>query len=501
MSENDRKYILEVKDLTKRFSGVVALKDINISIKPGTVHALMGENGAGKSTLMNCLYGLFKPDEGEIILDGEYLELSSPSEAINSKIAMVHQELNQVLSRSVMENVWLGRFPLKNGLIDYDTMYDETKEIFDGLGLEIDPRSLTGDLSVSNRQMVEIAKAVSHNFKILMLDEPTSSLAEHEVETLFRVIRSLSKQGVGIIYVSHKIDEVKEISHYITILRDGHVVETGKTSDFTVDQIITKMVGRELTERYPERKNYVQDNIMMEVKDLENSLTGLKDINFTLRKGEVMGISGLVGAKKTELLETIFGLRSLDNGKIFLKGKEVSIDSPKQAVQDGFALVTEERRRNGIFKDLSVSFNMIISNLTSFLQNGLLNNSKIKPVVAEYIERISIKTPSDKTPIGNLSGGNQQKVIFSRWLISDPEILLLDEPTRGIDVGAKYEIYKLINQLVSMGKSVIIVSSEMPELLGMSDRILVLSNGRQAGIFDANGTNQVELMSAATKYL
>ncbi|MDD2972783.1 MAG: ATP-binding cassette domain-containing protein [Lachnospiraceae bacterium] len=496
----ENEYILEMRNITKTFPGVKALDDVSIKVRPGTVHSLMGENGAGKSTLMKCLFGIYALNSGEIILEGRNVNFENPAEALKNHVSMVHQELNQVLDRDVMENVWLGRFPMKNGFIDKKKMFVETKKIFDELEIDVDPRVKIGSLQVSQKQMIEIAKAVSYDSKIIVMDEPTSSLTENEVSHLFKIIEKLKARNTSVIYISHKMEEILKISDEVTVMRDGKWIATKPASELTTDAIIKMMVGRELKERYPRRTTMPGDTLL-QIKNLASVGQIFHDVDFELHKGEILGISGLVGSKRTEVLETLFGIRQKGEGTISLHGKEINNDSPRQAMKHGFAMLTEERRVDGIFADLSVGFNMIITNLNLYMQKGLLNNGKIKGSVSKMIDTIKVKTPSDNTKIGNLSGGNQQKVILGRWLLTQPEILLLDEPTRGIDVGAKFEIYQLMNELAAEGKGIIVVSSEMPELLGICDRILVMSNGRQSGIFDAKSVSQVQIMEASAKYI
>lgn len=493
-------YILEMRHISKSFPGVKALDNVTLCVRPGTVHSLMGENGAGKSTLMNCLFGIYSIDSGEIILDGKEVAFHSPSEALNNHVSMVHQELNQVLNQTVMENLWLGRFPMKHGLIDEKKMYEDTIKIFDDLEIEIDPGIKTGMLKVSQKQMIEIAKAVSYDSKIIVMDEPTSSLNEEEVEHLFRIINKLVSKGSSIIYISHKMDEILRISNDVTVMRDGKWISTNPARELTIDTIIQMMVGRELKDRYPEKTAKIGD-VLMEVKNLSTLEPCFENVNFELHKGEVLGIAGLVGSKRTEVLETIFGLRQKGSGEIIVNGKKIENKSPQSALMNGFAMLTEERRQDGIFSGLSIRFNMTIANIKSYVGLGLLKDSAMKLDTNKMISAMKVKTPSEKTQIGNLSGGNQQKVILGRWLLTNPEILLLDEPTRGIDVGAKFEIYQLINDLASQGKGIIIVSSEMPELFGISDRIIVMSNGRQSATLSAKEIGQIEVMEAAAKYV
>ncbi|MFI3212431.1 MAG: ATP-binding cassette domain-containing protein [Eubacteriales bacterium] len=486
--------------INKSFPGVKALDNVQLTVKAGTVHALMGENGAGKSTLMKCLFGIYIEDSGEILIDGEKVQFSDPKQALEHGVAMVHQELNQVTKRNVMDNLWLGRYPKKFGIVSDVTMYQQTKEILTDLEIDIDPRKILSTLSVSERQMVEIAKAVSYNAKILVFDEPTSSLSDKEVAHLFKIINKLRDRGVGMIYISHKMDEILTISDDVTIMRDGGYVSTTPAKDLTMDEIIRQMVGREITDRYPAKTNKVGD-VYLEVKNL----TGLyqptiKDVSFELRKGEVLGVAGLVGSRRTELLENIFGYATVKSGEIFLEGKKIDNSTTLKSIKNGFALLTEERRVTGIFPVLNIAENATVSNLKECKKGGFLNSAIINEKTKWTIDSMHVRTPGQKTPIKSLSGGNQQKVIIGRWLLTDPDVLLLDEPTRGIDVGAKYEIYQLINEQATKGKCCMVVSSEMPELLGICDRILVMSNGRLAGIVDAKDVTQEEIMTLATKY-
>jgi methyl-galactoside transport system ATP-binding protein len=494
------KYILEMRNITKSFPGVKALDDVTLKVRAGTVHSLLGENGAGKSTLMKCLFGIYSLNGGEIILDGKKISFENPAQALENCVSMVHQELNQVLDRSVMENVWLGRYPMKGCLVDHKKMYDDTNKIFDRLGIDIDPRVKAGTLTVSQRQMIEIAKAVSYEAKVIVMDEPTSSLTENEVEHLFRIIEQLKAQKTSFIYISHKMEEIKRISDDITIMRDGKWITTEPVHALTTDMIIKMMVGRELKERYP-KKETKPGEVLLKVQQLSSLNQEFHGVNFQLHKGEILGISGLVGSKRTEVLETLFGIRAKGQGQIILKDKQLDNSTPMKSMKNGFAMLTEERRVDGIFADLNISFNMIIANLNQYTRRGLLRNTIIKEKVNSMIKAMNVKTPSAKSKIGNLSGGNQQKVILGRWLLTEPEVLLLDEPTRGIDVGAKYEIYQLMNRLAAQGKGIIVVSSEMPELLGICDRILVMSNGQQSGIFDTKDVTQVQIMEASAKYI
>ncbi len=495
-------YLLEMENIEKSFPGVKALDRVTLKVRPGTVHALMGENGAGKSTLMKCLFGLYRKDAGTIKIDGEEVNYEDPKDALIHGVSMVHQELNQVLRRNVMENIWLGRFPKKRGLVDHKKMYDDTKALMDELGLSVDPTQELSGISVSRRQMIEIAKAISYNVKVLVLDEPTSSLSVEECEKLFEVMNMLKERGVSMVYISHKIDEILRISDEVTIMRDGKNVVTKKKEELTTDEIIKNMVGRDLTNRYPPREHKVSGEVLLKVENL----TGMYEptchnVSFELHKGEILGISGLVGSRRTELLETIFGVAHHKEGKLYKDGKEIHNRNSKEAFKNGFAFVTEERRATGIFPQADIRFNTTIANIRKYRKGLLLSDKNMGSDTQKMIDALATKTPSQKTKIQNLSGGNQQKVIIARWLLANPDILLLDEPTRGIDVGAKYEIYQLIIQLAKEGKGVIFVSSEMPELLGVCDRIMVMSNGQLAGILEREDLSEEVIMRLSVKYV
>ena len=496
------KYVLEMENISKEFPGVKALDNVQLKLKPGTVHALMGENGAGKSTLMKCLFGIYEKSSGKILLDGVEVNFKSTKEALENGVSMVHQELNQVLQRNVLDNIWLGRYPMKGFFVDEKKMYNDTINIFKDLDIKVDPRKKVADLPIAERQMIEIAKAVSYKSKVIVMDEPTSSLTEKEVDHLFKIIKKLKESGVGIIYISHKMEEIKMISDEITILRDGKWISTNDVSKISTEQIISMMVGRDLTERFPKKDNTAKEMIL-EVKNLTAlNQPSIQDLSFELYKGEILGIAGLVGSKRTEIVETIFGMRPKEHGEIILNGKTVKNRNPEEAIKNGFALVTEERRSTGIFSMLDIAFNSVISNLDRYKNKfKLLKNKDIEKDTKWIVDSMRVKTPSYSTKIGSLSGRNQQKVIIGRWLLTEPEVLMLDEPTRGIDVLAKYEIYQLMIDLAKKDKGIIMISSEMPELLGVTDRILVMSNGRVAGIVKTSETNQEEIMELSAKYL
>lgn len=494
--------LLQMTDICKEFPGVKALDHVSLTVKRGTVHALMGENGAGKSTLMKCLFGMYAKNSGQIFLEGKEINFKNSKEALENGVAMVHQELNQALKRNVMDNLWLGRYPKIAGvMVNEKKIYDDTKAVFKELGIDVDPKRIMSTMPVSQRQMVEIAKAVSYNSKVIVFDEPTSSLTEQEVEHLFKIINMLRDRGCGIIYISHKMAEILRISDEVTIMRDGQYVATRPSSELTTDEIIRLMVGRELTNQFPPKTN-TPGEVALEVEHLTAQYSLLKDVSFNVRKGEIVGLAGLDGSGRTETLENIFGIATRHSGTIRLHGKEMKNRNARESIRNGFALLTEERRATGIFGILNIRENTVISSLKKHLRMGFwLDEKSMKKDTQWSIDAMHTKTPTQETKIRSLSGGNQQKVILGRWLLTEPEVLLLDEPTRGIDVGAKYEIYQLIIDLANKGKCVIVVSSEMPELLGICDRILVMSGGRLAGEVNASETTQEEIMTHAAKYV
>ena len=499
-------FVLEMRGVCKSFPGVKALDHAQLKLRPGTVHALMGENGAGKSTLMKCMFGIYKMDEGEIYIDGVKTVISDPLEAWDKGISMVHQELQPIPARTIGENIFLGRYPMKKALgfipvVDHDKMYEDTAKLLKRVRMDFDPRQKLGTLTVSQMQSVEIAKAVAGNCRVLILDEPTSSLTQNEVEALFRIVEDLKKEGVAIVYISHKMDEILRISDEVTIMRDGQYIGTWESKDLTTDFIITKMVGRELTNLYPKREN-VPGDVVFEVEDFTSiNPRSFRHCSFNVRKGEILGVAGLVGAQRTELMEGLFGTRSHTSGTIRYQGRELKITRPKDAIDQGIAMLTEDRRGSGIMGVLSVADNISVASLNKYVDYGfMLNTKKIDELVEENRQKMNIKTPSGKTLIQSLSGGNQQKVLIGRWLANDPDVLILDEPTRGIDVGAKYEIYCIIADLAKQGKSVIMISSEMGELIGMSDRIMVMCDGRITGFIDGKEANQENIMALATQF-
>ena len=452
------------------------------------------------------MFGIYKMDEGEIYIDGEKVVISDPLEAWDKGISMVHQELQPIPARTIGENIFLGRYPMKKALgfipiVDHDKMYEDTAKLLKRVRMDFDPRQKLGTLTVSQMQSVESAKAVAGNCRVLILDEPTSSLTQNEVEALFRIVEDLKKEGVAIVYISHKMDEILRISDEVTIMRDGQYIGTWEAKDLTTDFIITKMVGRELTNLYPKREN-VPGDVVFEVEDFTSiNPRSFRHCSFNVRKGEILGVAGLVGAQRTELMEGLFGIRSHTSGTIRYQGRELKITRPKDAIDQGIAMLTEDRRGSGIMGVLSVADNISVASLNKYVDYGfMLNTKKIDELVEENRQKMNIKTPSGKTLIQSLSGGNQQKVLIGRWLANDPDVLILDEPTRGIDVGAKYEIYCIIADLAKQGKSIIMISSEMGELIGMSDRIMVMCDGRITGFIDGKEANQENIMAFATQF-
>lgn len=498
-------YLLEMRGISKSFPGVKALNDVTLRVRPGSVHALMGENGAGKSTLMKCLFGIYKMDEGEIWFQGRHIQIQNANDALNKGIAMVHQELQPIPERSVGENIFCGRYPMKKigpfSIVDHKKMYLETERLLEEVRMGFDPKAKLGSLTVSQMQSVEIAKAVSAEAKIVIMDEPTSSLTENEVEALFLIINDLKAKGCGIIYISHKMDEILRISDEVSIMRDGQYIGTWPSKELTTDLIITKMVGRELSNVYPPKTNRPGE-VVFEIKNFTSiSEKSFQDVSLCLRKGEILGLGGLVGAQRTELMEAVFGIRAVTRGEIRYQGQVLKIRRPQDAIRHGIALLTEDRRATGIFGVLPVADNVSIASLDQYTDLKIvLNNKKIENLVQENIEKLNIKAPGSRTLVQSLSGGNQQKVILARWLANDPDVLILDEPTRGVDVGAKYEIYVIINELARQGKSIILISSEMAELIGMSDRILVMCGGRLTGEVEGESATQEKIMEYATQF-
>lgn len=491
-------FILEMTGVYKSFPGVDALKDVSFRLRPGTVHALVGENGAGKSTMMKCLLGLFQMNEGKIMLRGQEVHIRNPLDAANQGIAMIHQELSPINERSVAENLYLGRQPCRAGIfVNHRQLYRQAQELLDELGIKISPYEKMGNLTVAKMQMVEIARAISYNSEIIIMDEPTSALTLAEVDQLFDMIANLKKKNVSIIYISHKMEEIFHISDEVTVFRDGEMVGTEPTGNLDVQKLINLMVGRTLDEMYPKVDCPITD-VVMQVNSLSSG-KAFQDVTIDLRRGEILGFAGLVGAGRTEVLETLFGLRRKTQGEVFINGEKVDIRSPADATAHKMAMITEDRRRTGIIPVSSVRDNIIVANLRKYINRFRLLRRKLMQADAnEYVKKLDIKTPSNDTLIQNLSGGNQQKVLVARWLLTDPEILFVDEPTRGIDVGAKAEIHSLITRMAGEGKAIIMVSSEMPEILGMCDRVMVMHEGKMTGILDRAEATQERIMQLAT---
>ncbi|MDF0480064.1 sugar ABC transporter ATP-binding protein [Vagococcus sp. PNs007] len=496
--ENDLDCILRLEHITKEFPGVKALDDVHLSVKKGEVHALIGENGAGKSTLMKCIIGMYKPTSGKIWFDGNYIEDYSIIKALHLGISMIHQELSPVSEKSIMENIWLGREPKnKFGFIDHKKMEDMTKAVLDKINLEISPRILMKELTVATTQMIEIAKALSFNAKVIIMDEPTSSLTEKEVKQLYKIIRDLKKENVSIIYISHKLDEIMEICDELTVFRDGQYITQRPVSEINEQELINLMVGRDVTQLFPKTKVELGP-VKLSVKNFSNE-KDFKNISFEVREGEILGFAGLVGAGRSEVMEALFGVRHKLSGEVTLNGKELHITNASSAVKSKLAFLTENRRKTGIFPMLSVNYNIVSSSIGSFKNKiGLLNNKRLSEESQAYIDLLNVKTPTAETAIENLSGGNQQKVLIAKWLLTRPEILILDEPTRGIDVGAKAEIHRNISTMAATGKGIIMVSSELPEILGMSDRVIVMHEGKITGNLINKNLTQEDVIAYAS---
>ena len=472
-------FALEAEGISKFFPGVKALDNVSLRVRPGTVHALMGENGAGKSTLMKCLIGMYRPDKGTIKIKGEPLQFQDTMDALRSGISMIHQELNLVPYMTVAENIWLGREPMKFGFVDHARLNQKTQELLNRLNIRLKAESMVGELSIASQQMVEIAKAVSWDSDIVIMDEPTSALTETEVAHLFTIIRDLREQGKAIIYISHKMDEIFNITDEVSIFRDGAWIASDETAKYTRQSLITQMVGRELTQLSPKFDSAIGEDVLT---------------------GEILGVAGLVGAGRSEVMESLFGMESFDSGEILIDGVPVTIDSPSTAIEKGMAFLTEDRKKSGLFLVLSVMENMSIVNMPEYSgKSGFVSHVKMAQDCMDQIRRLNIKTPTMDQIINNLSGGNQQKVLIARWLLAQPKILILDEPTRGIDVGAKAEIYRLISELANRGVAIIMVSSELPEILGMSDRVMVMHGGRITGILDKEEADQETILSLASE--
>lgn len=494
--------VLSIRGMSKSFGRNRVLDHINLDVKRGTVMGLMGENGAGKSTMMKCLFGTYQKDEGRIYLNDKEINFSGPKDALENGIAMVHQELNQCLERNVIDNLFLGRYPTNSlGMIDEGSMKKKASELFRKLGITVNLTQPMRNMSVSQRQMCEIAKAISYNSQVIVLDEPTSSLTVQEVDKLFEMMRMLKEQGIALIYISHKMDEIFQICDEISVLRDGKLVMTKSSQDTSMNELISAMVGRSLESRFPPVDN-MPGKPILSVQHLSTKYAPhLQDVTFDVKEGEIFGLYGLVGAGRTELLETIFGVRTRAAGRVYFRDKLMNFNSPKEAIDHGFAMITEERKANGLFLKCDLTFNTTIANLNQYKSGLALSTPKMVKATNKEIKVMHTKCMGPDDMISSLSGGNQQKVIFGKWLERDPQIFMMDEPTRGIDVGAKYEIYELIINMAKQGKTIIVVSSEMPEILGITNRIGVMSNGYLSGIVNTKETNQEELLRLSAKHL
>lgn len=490
-------YVLELNGIVKKYPGVTALNGVSLKVRPGEIHALIGENGAGKSTLIKTCSGAVVPTEGEIVVNGKRFKAMTPKLAAENGIAIIYQEFNNVGELSVAENIFLGR-AIRNGIvIDRKRMEEESRKVFEQLNIRIDPRAMVKDLTVGYQQMVEIAKAIQQNANILIMDEPSAPLTKAEVESMMKIVEKLKADGVSIIYISHRLDEIFRLSDRITVLRDGEYVTTLITKDSCVDELVALMVGRELTETYPKRKDCILNEVVMEFQNVTGN--GDKDISFSVRKGEILGVGGLVGAGRTELAQMMFGAARVKKGKILFKGREIRPKSPREAIGLGIALVPEDRKQQGALLEMDIKTNINMPIFKRISKGTVVNRREEERIAEKYRADLRIKTPTVKQLVKNLSGGNQQKVILGKWMAANSEFIIFDEPTRGIDIGAKYEIYKLMNEMVESGKTIFLISSEMEELMGMSDRIIVLSEGRITGELGKSEFKQETIMAFASK--
>ena len=488
----DNNYILTLKNITKEFPGVKALDDVTINIERGTIHGLVGENGAGKSTLIKVLAGIYQPNKGEIILDGKPCRFNSPIEARRAGISVVHQEIKLAEPLSVAENMFLGNVQLKNGLVDWKGMRRRAREIVEDLGMDIDINAQVSSLTVAKKQIVEIMHAINNNSRILIMDEPSAVLTDRELEVMFRIVKQLRDEGITIIYISHRLDEIFGLCSNVSVLRDGCHIDTIPVASVDRQGLINMMVGREMGQEYPKEVGNVGGTIL-EVKNLSRGI--LQDISFEVKSGEVFGISGLVGAGRTELARAILGIDKPESGEVYVRGKKVHYRTFADAIRDGLGLIPEDRKLQGLVQIMSVKRNTTLVNMKRVLRAGVISSSLEEKLSKEYADKLHVVTPSMETEVQYLSGGNQQKVVIAKWLVQNSEILFLDEPTRGIDVGAKAEIYRLINRMAKEGKTIIMISSEMPELLGMCDRIMVMPEGHKMGELNAAEATQAKIMA------
>lgn len=488
---------IKMENIWKSFGTNSVLEGVDVDIKPGTVHALMGENGAGKSTLMNILTGLHKKDKGKIFVDGKEINYTNINESEDDGIYFIHQEINDYPEMTVLQNIFVANeITTKLGFLDNQKMKEKAESVFKTLGIDISLDSKIKDLSVGQRQLIEIAKVLMKDAKFIVMDEPSASLMTEEIERLFKIIKDLKAKGVTVVYISHRMEEIFEICDYITVMRDGKSVDTKAVSESNYDEVVRKMVGREITDYYPEKTNEIKDTIF-EAKNLESNGV-FKNINFHVREGEILGFSGLMGSGRTEIMRAVFGLDPLDSGEIILKGEKLNIKGPKDSISKGIGFITEDRKDEGLILDESINDNIILPVISQFAKNHIINDSEVHDLVDMLVNRLKIKSESRNDPASSLSGGNQQKVVLAKWITISPQVLILDEPTRGVDVGAKREIYTLINELAEKGVAIIVVSSDLPELLGISDRIMVVHEGKITGELSREEATQEKIMTYAT---
>lgn len=488
---------IKMENIWKSFGTNSVLEGVDVDIKPGTVHALMGENGAGKSTLMNILTGLHKKDKGKIFVDGKEINYTNINESEDDGIYFIHQEINDYPEMTVLQNIFVANeITTKLGFLDNQKMKEKAESVFKTLGIDISLDSKIKDLSVGQRQLIEIAKVLMKDAKFIVMDEPSASLMTEEIERLFKIIKDLKAKGVTVVYISHRMEEIFEICDYITVMRDGKSVDTKVVSESNYDEVVRKMVGREITDYYPEKTNEIKDTIF-EAKNLESNGV-FKNINFHVKEGEILGFSGLMGSGRTEIMRAVFGLDPLDGGEIILKGEKLNIKGPKDSISKGIGFITEDRKDEGLILDESINDNIILPVISQFAKNHIINDSEVHDLVDMLVNRLKIKSESRNDPASSLSGGNQQKVVLAKWITISPQVLILDEPTRGVDVGAKREIYTLINELAEKGVAIIVVSSDLPELLGISDRIMVVHEGKITGELSREEATQEKIMTYAT---
>jgi len=490
--------ILEMNHISKTFPGVKALDDVSISIESGTVHAIMGENGAGKSTLMKVLFGMYKPDTGDIRINGENVELRSTKDALDHGISMIYQELSPIKDLSVAENIFMGRYPLKRpGVVDWKATWQKAQELFDHWGMPYQPTQKMRTLKMADMQMIEIVKAISFNAKLIIMDEPTSAITEREVQKLFEFIRELKSRGITIVIITHKLDEVFQIADAISVLRDGQYIGSKPIAEITKDEMVTMMVGREISNMFAEKQNEIGD-VLLGVRHLNNG-THVRDVSFQLHKGEILGFAGIMGAGRTETLRCVFGLDTAESGEIWLDGQQLKIRNARDAISRGIMMATESRKDDGLVLCRSIRENMTLPSLYRTARGGIINKKKEKETVGNFSGKLRVKTASLETMANSLSGGNQQKVILCKWLMMNPKVLIVDEPTRGIDIGAKTEIYHIMAELAAQGVGIIVISSDMEEVIGVSDRILVMCEGRISGCLQKEEVTQERIMELASE--